>query len=206
MSISDACFGGGTKTSEYIDCTFNGSKITAGSPGCARFVHCSFRDVLIREFFCQNVEFIDCVFSGKLLKGYFNGVVPEDSIQRIGRRRNEFRGNDFSQMELIDVAFRTGIDLASQRLPVGPDYLYVPDAARVVSDVRKQVIAWKDLKLRREAMIVIQVLELQLEGNQKQLFLHVRDLMPRESREAAEKVYSLLRARCRVGTAENYSQ
>jgi uncharacterized protein YjbI with pentapeptide repeats len=33
------------------------------------------------------------------------------------RQRNEFRGNDFSGMELIDVDFRNGINLADQVLP-----------------------------------------------------------------------------------------
>jgi hypothetical protein len=33
---------------------------------------------------------------------------------------------------LIDVSFRTGIDLSQQRLPSGPDYLYLPNAAETM--------------------------------------------------------------------------
>jgi hypothetical protein len=51
-------------------------------------------------------------------------------------------------------------------------------------------------------MLVIQVIELALEGRQKQLFLQTKDLMPKKSREAAEKVFSLLR---QVGEARSKS-
>lgn len=193
MTIGDACFGGGVSDSEYYDCSFDGSKFSATAPGCARFVRCSFRNVLIREFFGDKVEFVDCIFSGKLLKGYFNGTISENVSGCSGRHVNRFCGNDFSEMELIDVGFRTGIDLACQRLPSGPNYLYLPEAEEAVKEARHQVIEWKNLELRREAMLVIQVIELGLEGRQKQLFLQTKDLMPKKSHEAAEKVFSLLR-------------
>lgn len=121
MSIRDACFGSGLYDSEYYDCSFDGSKFTAVAPGNARFVRCSFRDVLIRQLFCHCVEFVNCKFSGKLLSGYFNGAVPPEDVPILGRHINEFRGNDFIQMELVDVGFRSGIDLSLQRLPSGPE-------------------------------------------------------------------------------------
>jgi hypothetical protein len=74
-------------------------------------------------------------------------------------------------MDLVDVAFRTGIDLSLQRLPVGPPYLYLADAAGSVQRARKTVVGWDDLALRREAMALIGVLEGEVEGGQRQLLL-----------------------------------
>ncbi|GAC1339451.1 MAG: hypothetical protein NVSMB23_08480 [Myxococcales bacterium] len=193
MHIEDANFGAGRSDSEYVDCSFDGSRIRAEVAGSARFVRCSFRDVVIRNLLCHRVEFVECVFSGKLHVGYFNGTVPEDNQAWLGRSTNEFRDNDFSQMELIDVAFRTGIDLSKQKLPTDPMYLYVPDAVAAVANARKQVIEWKDLKRRQEAMKVIRFLELELEGGQQQLFMRPKGLMPRKWREVSEEIFSLLR-------------
>ena len=193
MSIADACFGSGTSDSEYYDCSFDGSKLAAGAPGNARFVRCSFRNVLVRELCCHKVEFIDCTFSGKFLSGYFNGSIPDDKAARLGRNKNEFRGNDFSQMEFIDIGFRTGIDLALQKLPTGSDYLYIADAPNVVAKIRRQVIEWKDLELRQNGMIVIQVLESEIEGGQQQLFLSTKRPPPKKLKKAQEIIYSMLR-------------
>lgn len=193
MDIRDACFGSGTRDSEYHNCSFDGSKLTSVAPGSARFVRCSFQNVLIRQLFCHRVEFIDCIFSGKLLTGYFNGTVPKDSVDSLGRQKNEFRGNDFSRMDLVDVAFRTGIDLAQQKLPAGPDYIYVEDGLGAVAEVRKQVIEWKDLELRQNGMIVIQLLELALNEGQQQLFLSTKGAPPKKLKKAMEIILSMLR-------------
>jgi hypothetical protein len=45
MKIDYFCFGAGVEMSEYVDCVFDGSRIKAMSPGRARFVRCSFRNV-----------------------------------------------------------------------------------------------------------------------------------------------------------------
>ena len=193
MDIADACFGGGKRDSEYYDCSFDGSKLAAGAPGNARFVRCSFRNVLIRELYCHRVEFVDCIFSGRLVSGYFNGSVPEDKAAQLGRSKNEFRGNDFSGMEFVDVGFRTGIDLTLQKLPAGPDYLYLPDGPGAVAKARRQVIEWKDLDLRQNGMIVIQSLESELEGGQQQLFLSTKMPPPPRLKKAREVIYEMLR-------------
>jgi hypothetical protein len=66
------------------------------------------------------MELVDCVFINTLLKGVvFYGDCPKVAgITRV-RKRNEFRGNDFSQARFADVDFRGNIDLAAQRLPTG---------------------------------------------------------------------------------------
>jgi|SRR6266700_82950 len=192
MDIGDACFGGGTRDSEYYDCSFDGSKLAAGAPGNASFVRCSFRNVLIRELCCHKVQFVDCTFSGKFLSGYFNGSVPEDKAAHLGRSKNEFRGNDFGEMEFVDVAFRTGIDLGLQKLPSGPGYLYLPDAPSAVARIRRQVIEWTDLELRQNGMIVIQLLEGELQGGQQQLFLSTKVPPPPKLRKAKEVIFKML--------------
>jgi uncharacterized protein YjbI with pentapeptide repeats len=115
--FEQACFGGGYADSAYEDCTFDGSTIHAIAPGFAKFQRCSFRDVDMHEFFALGIEMVDCVLSGTFRKGFFNGTVPLDSQKRLGRTLNEFVGNDFANMRLIDVDFRTGIDLNAQLLP-----------------------------------------------------------------------------------------
>jgi hypothetical protein len=194
--IQSAAFGSGVETSEFVECTFNGARMDMGPGGFARFVRCSFRDVKIRNWICFAVEMIDCTFSGRLETAIFNGTVPEDIRLIIGRNAaNEFHGNDFSALDLIDVAFRTGIDLTKQVLPSGEDYLYLPQAALAVSRVKSRVAGWDDEKLRRAATPIIQGLEYRLLGGQQQLLLRRSnyDGISAIPREAVDRVFALLR-------------
>lgn len=190
--IEDASFGAGRETSEYVDCSFDGARIRFGPGGYARFVRCSFRDVDLRDWFCFAVELVDCTFTGRLRKAFFNGIVPEDKRSSAGRERNEFRGNDLSAMTLIDVAFRTGIDLTQQKLPSGPDYIYVLDAAEAVQRARASVIGWDDLGLRKPAMTLINLLEEDVAAGQRQLFLRPADYT-KLGKDAVDAVMALLR-------------
>ena len=107
--ITGGGLGDGREPSEYVECVFDGSSWNNVIPGQAVFLRCSFPDVKIRNLRCSDAQFIDCVFTGVLSVSWFNGrpVGPA----RAWRSRNEFRGNDFSGAKLVDVAFRTGIDL-----------------------------------------------------------------------------------------------
>ncbi len=118
-TLLDVTFGGGGEDSLYIGCSFDRSTIEAAAAGNARFVSCTFRDVDILELFASCIEMIGCEVSGIVRKAVFNGTVPEDRARRLGRTRNAFEGNDFSKARLIDVGFRTGIDLTRQSLPPG---------------------------------------------------------------------------------------
>jgi uncharacterized protein YjbI with pentapeptide repeats len=115
-----ACFGGGLENSVYRNCVFDRATIRAIAPGNARFESCSFRDVEVLEFYAHTVEMVDNVFTGILKKAFFNGSVPQDLQRALGRSHNEFYGNDFSRAQLLDVAFRTGIDISQQQMP--PDW------------------------------------------------------------------------------------
>lgn len=190
--VDDASFGGGLEMSEYVDCRFDGARIRFGPGGFARFVRCSFREVDLRDWFCFAVELVECTFSGRLRKAYFNGTVPEDKGQYVGRDRNEFRGNDFSGMELIDVAFRTGIDLTEQRLPSGPEYVYLQNAVAAIRRARASVISWQDLDRRQAAMALIRSLEYELAAGQRQLLLRPKEYST-YPKETVDSVVNLLR-------------
>jgi hypothetical protein len=102
-------------------------------------------------------------------------MVPTDHQRALGRQVNEFRGNDFSGMELVDVAFRTGVDLSLQRLPSGPGYLYVPDADAAVRRAREVVEAWMDAGLRKVASPMLMTLQMEVDGGQRRLLLRKAD-------------------------------
>jgi hypothetical protein len=186
LRVERASFGAGTQMSEYTDCKFDGSQFRSASAGRARFVRCSFRDVTLADMFSFTAEFIDCTFSGKLRGVVFNGTVPYEDQASLGRTRNEFRGNDFSEMDLFDVAFRTGIDLEQQRLPSGRDYVLVRESAAVLREVRAAVLNIEDSETRKDALVLVEVLELETQGGQQQLLLNPASfhLMPRKSVDA----------------------
>jgi hypothetical protein len=176
MRIDSFAFGSGHHQSEYIDCKFDGTRVYTMLGGFARFVRCSFRNVDIRKWkWCEQTELIDCVFTGRLEECIFCGTVPEKDRSWVGREQNEFRGNDFSGCDLIDVSFRTGIDLSQQKLPTGPMYLYLPDAAAAVARARAAVSEWYDLGMRNQGLSLLKSIELESQGGQRQLLLRADD-------------------------------
>ncbi len=186
-----ASLGEGREMSHYIDCTFDGSRLALRAGGFARFERCSFRDVDLRDWFCFAVELVDCTFTGRLRKAIFNGTVPAEQRSMAGRISNDFRGNDFSGMDLRDVGFRTGLDLTLQRLPTGSQYLYVEDATGAVHRARNAVAHWEDLALRREAMVLIEILESEISEGQRQLLLRKDDYSSFPG-EAIDALFGLL--------------
>jgi hypothetical protein len=142
--------------------------------GRARFDRCSFRNVDIREGYLFHVELVDCTFTGRLRKIIFSGTVPRQDRQfgLFGRWHNEFRGNDFSSAELIEVDFRNGIDLSKQRLPSGPDYLYLANAADALRQAQAEVRKWPDLNMRNGALGMIEILR---DQHQSQIIVRPRD-------------------------------
>jgi hypothetical protein len=203
--IKDASFGSGREMSEYIDCIFDGAKLNRAGGGYARFVRCSFRDVEFDNWICFGVELIDCLFSGKLNVGIFNGTPRPKERIFLRREHNEFHGNDFSGMELNDVAFRTGIDLTQQRLPSGPEYLFLPDAATTLKKAKVELENWQqDTELRRIALSMLKTSEQEVARGQRQLLLrennyHSERALPRK---AVDKYFAALRKSAITGTSE----
>jgi len=165
MRIGNWVTGGGrTTVTTYTECVFDRSRIRFNPGGLARFERCSFRDVDLRDWMCFETELVDCLFTGRLRGGFFNGTVPEELVEALGRTSNEFRGNDFSGMDLIDVDFRTGIDLSLQRLPTGEQYVYLPDAERALRRAREQVVASGRVRLWGEHGEVVPVIDIPLKN------------------------------------------
>jgi hypothetical protein len=141
----------------------------------------------------MSVEFVDCVFSGKIQKAVFYGSIAEHQRVALGRAKNEFRGNDFRECELVDVDFRSGIDLTNQKLPTGSSYVYIPQASETLTRARGAVMRWTDLELRRNALAIIQTFEMTVSGGQAQLFVDVSSA-PRSLRPAMRQLEKVLRA------------
>jgi hypothetical protein len=149
LRFQDVALGSGMELSQYVECSFDGAVLT-GTAGYSRFVGCTFRDAEIRDLTAGYLELVDCVFTGRIRSTIFWGAPPPGSAERFTsnlaflkkqgrteppgyrtlalRESNEIHGNDFSGADLVGVDFRYGVDLTRQRLPTGPDYLYLPDA------------------------------------------------------------------------------
>lgn len=173
IKIEDACWGGGRRQSEYIECCFDGARLRSVAPGNSRFVRCTFRDVRIYEFCGHEVELTDCTFSGRIDGGYLNGTREHTRFRFFERRKNEISGNDFSKCDLRDFAFRTGVDLTRQKLPGGPQYLYVEDAAKALEKGRIAMTSWEEPEIRRLATVLLDIVEMDLKAGQKQLFFRL---------------------------------
>jgi hypothetical protein len=168
-------FGGGRRPSIYVECIFDGSQFTRPIPGRAKFVSCSFHDVSFDDMFFLDAELLNCVFSGQFKTVVFSAD-PSGKDEELGRSRNEYLDNDFSNVVMADVAFRRGIDLSSQRLPVGPDYLLINDAAEVVRSVWKEVKTWPEKAYREEAKIILEVLYSETKKGQVDIFVQKSQL------------------------------
>jgi hypothetical protein len=170
--ITSASFASGVAESLYMDCSFDSSRITTGPIGPARFERCSFRNTVLRDWFAMDAEFVDCLFSGEMRRGWFNGAVGDEAMRSaLGRDRNEVRGNDFTDMELIDVSFRTGVDLKLQRIPVGPQYVFLPDAKASLQEATRIASGLPDETRRAAVLSSLGSLSYGLEGGQEQLLL-----------------------------------
>ncbi|MGE3240457.1 MAG: hypothetical protein AB7G28_09470 [Pirellulales bacterium] len=195
--LDNFSFGSGQEITEYVECDFDGLRFDHSIGNNAKFVRCSFRNVDLGNWSCFNAEFVDCVFTGRLRKCIFNGTVDEEDQPWVGREKNEFHGNDFSGADLVDVAFRTGIDLEQQRLPSGPDYLYVPDAVAAIMRAKEGLVNWMPgTELHRKAMVIVNVLGQTVEDGQRQLLLKLRELYAKPSRfprEVVDKIVQLLK-------------
>ena len=63
VQISQGVFGAGDVYTEYVDCVFDGAKLSNVKPGRATSLRCSFRDVQIRSMFSHSADFADCIFT-----------------------------------------------------------------------------------------------------------------------------------------------
>jgi hypothetical protein len=173
-----------------VGCSFDGTSLRALG-GFTRFVNCTFRNVRVTKPAPDYLEFVDCTFTGRLTGLHFWGA-PLDAPDRYRRHatslarrglppppaaveslmlrpHNDISGNDFSQATLIDVNFRFGVDLTLQKLPSGPDYIYVPDAAAALP--RAQATLTDD----RARAFLQRLLDREVAQGQHQLWLRPAD-------------------------------
>jgi len=126
----------------YRECRFDRADLRGVQPGNARFESCTFENARLDKWLCLSAEFVRCRFAGPIQEVIFSArVFPPESAAALGRQRNEFVENDFSNAELINVAFVRGLDLSAQQLPHGPEYVRVPTAR--IAGAREIVERWE---------------------------------------------------------------
>ncbi|MEK7285591.1 MAG: hypothetical protein AAB114_07015, partial [Chloroflexota bacterium] len=74
------------------------------------------------------------------------------------RTVNEFRGNDFRDGDLVDVAFLMGIDVSRQLWPASDEYVRLDRIHQRLTRGRAEMIRWKDLEARGEALEMVQAM------------------------------------------------
>ena len=74
------------------------------------------------------------------------------------RSRNDFRGNDFRDAQLIDTVFVFGIDLDQQRWPIGDDYVRLDKFHRRLEAGRADILGWEAGEMRTAGLAMIQAL------------------------------------------------
>ncbi|MDF9753036.1 hypothetical protein M2428_004518 [Arthrobacter sp. ES3-54] len=183
-------FSSGEVLSEYVNCSFDGGRFPNTIVGRARFIGCSFRRVRMKSFALSAGDLIDSTFSGGIDLLQLWGTTGADA-DIYGDRTNVVKGNDFSEADIADPDFRFGVDLRQQKLPIGQDYLFVPDAAQVLARAYRAAVALEDLEQRRKLLSMIQTSQRSVESGQRDDFLSKRRL-PRSLRETYELYFGFL--------------
>ena len=191
MRLRHMTFASGRVPTKYLECKFDGSRFKKSILGQARFERCSFLNVDIKSLFSHAAEFIDCIFSGTLSASSFYGRVFGGYRDDTTRVLNEFHGNDFSAMKLSDVVFFQGISLSRQRLPVGDNYLYLRDAAKVLALLRGKHLQSAASPYRETVFKFLARAEKQAADGQAELFLCKDSEI--ESREVIDALWEELR-------------
>jgi hypothetical protein len=193
--IKQAAFGSGMEPSQYVGCSFDGTSLRALG-GFTRFVNCTFRNLQVAKAAPDYLEFVDCTFTGKITGLQFWGAPPSGPTlyasltttlarsgtpeppgleQLVMRNRNEIRGNDFSEAELVKVSFRFGVDLTAQKLPVGEDYLYLPDAETTLLHALAGLAPDQSDEARKAREFLQDLLERNVAHGQRQLWLRPKN-------------------------------
>ena len=153
-------FFGTRPRSVFEHCHFDGADLRSISPEGTRFVRCSFEDAKLDGWMPVRAEFVDCRFAGKVAHVTFTGRPTGPGATRIEppRTKNEFRGNDFREAQLIDTVFVLGIDLSQQRLPTGDEYIRLDKFLRRLELARAEVLAWDAGDMRTAGLAMVQQL------------------------------------------------
>jgi len=123
------------------------------TPEGTRFEKCSFDDARLDGWTPARAEFVECRFAGKVVSATFSGRPAGPGSTRIDpvRSKNEFRGNDFRDAQLIDTVFVFGINLDQQRWPEGHDYVRLDKFHRRLEAARADILSWDAGEMRTPA-------------------------------------------------------
>lgn len=146
--------------SVFRNCNFDGADLRRALLGQSRFERCTFDDARIDGSQVEAAEFVDCRFAGPLDGVTFYGAPAGSEAKRLDppRRRNEFRGNDFRDAGLLDVAFVAGIDMDRQRFPDDELHVRVEDFRRRLAKARAEIIKdWYERE-REPALVMLATL------------------------------------------------
>ena len=144
----------------FRECRFEGADLRSIDPGASRFEKCVFDGADISGWSAATAEFVDCRFAGRVehVRFYARPWGPLASEIEPRRTVNEFRGNDFREAEMVDVAFLMGIDIGKQRWPEGDEYVRLDRIHQRLTRGRSEILQWKDLEERGEALEMVQQL------------------------------------------------
>jgi hypothetical protein len=144
----------------FRECRFEGADLRSIDPGASRFERCSFDGADLQGWSAVAAEFVDCRFAGRVAHVRFYARPWGPSATEIDPPRtvNEFRGNDFRDAELVDVAFLMGIDVSKQRWPESDEYVRLDRIHQRLTRGRTEILRWKDLEARGEALQMVHAL------------------------------------------------
>jgi hypothetical protein len=146
--------------SVFTSCKFDGADLRQISPEGTRFEKCSFDDAKLDGWTPARAEFVECRFAGKVVGVTFTGKPAGPGSTRIDpvRTKNEFRGNDFRDAQLIDTVFVFGINLDQQRWPDTDDYVRLDKFHRRLEAARADILGWEQGDIRTGALAMLQSL------------------------------------------------
>lgn len=159
----------------FVNCRFEETHFVDVFLGDARFERCSFLRVTLNKWRSECCEFVNNVFVGRLFECIFYGRPEGPCSRHTERPMNEFRGNDFRRVDLVETSFRRGIDIDQQLWPESKAYLRLDRMTERLSIARDTVSKWTDPGDRREALLVLDVLQVDANAGQAVLFAR-RDL------------------------------
>jgi len=164
----------------YLRCRFDNADLRNVSPLWARFEACHFANSRLDEWNATGAEFVDCSFSGRLLRVKFSARPWEPPGARTNppRTRNAFCANDFSAAELIDCSFSGGIRLSVNQWPSAPEYLFLSVAQQRLKSVRAEVETWPETPARKRALVWLDVRSKWGYAEQDELILRRDEIAP----------------------------
>ena len=177
--------------SSFVGCRFDGADLRAMFLlKETRFERCSFVGARIEGWQSWCAEFVDCTFGGRIVRGDSSGR-PHHCFAKVTRTRNEFHGNDFRQVDLVDTRFSYGIDIDAQLWPDDPIYIRLDQWPARVEWAEDQVRLWENTESRNQALAMLEIYSNSGMLEQQSVFLR-RDTLRNTPESVRDAVWRLL--------------